>query len=352
MPGFSVPRFVRRGNNLNLISFAVLALSSVSAAALPQSASESPKVPIPFFYDAGQRTALKNLLQSDPTNVAIRSALVSAYERDNASSQATEDILWFIEHQPDHWVLTAYGRSEPSKLPVADSQLDQAKALWEQQIVSHADMSLVLLNAGLFLECVDFSKARDLFERARKLEPTNPVFVFAEGRAFAMQPDTQATYSTLLASRDFELLSAAGWALVATSANKTREALGLEFMAKAAELDPNNRQLRKALETAQKPTAITQRASAIEQLKPGTSPILKIAPIYPQEAKSAREQGTVVFSVVIDRYGFPTSARLIRGSSLLVQPAANALQRWIFKPLLVSGAGVSIETATTFNFEL
>ena len=101
-------RFLRDWSGPNVTSFAFLAACFVIlyAGALHQSAAEPPAVTIPFFYDAAQRLEMENKLRNDPTNVELRSVSVSACARDKALNQATEHILWFIEHQPDHWVLT------------------------------------------------------------------------------------------------------------------------------------------------------------------------------------------------------------------------------------------------------
>ena len=76
------------------------------------------------------------------------------------------------------------------------------------------------------------------------------------------------------------------------------------------------------------------------------------SPIYPKEARDQKIQGMVVLRVVIDRQGKVKTLAVISGHQLLVDAAKEAAQRWTFKPYLVDGKAVEVETQLTVNFSL
>jgi len=86
---------------------------------------------------------------------------------------------------------------------------------------------------------------------------------------------------------------------------------------------------------------------------PLTEPVLerKVAPIYPPLAKKARVQGAVVLMVVIGTDGKVRSAKVISGHPLLTGAALDAVRQWEYKPYLVNGNPVQIETQVTIKFE-
>jgi TonB family protein len=80
--------------------------------------------------------------------------------------------------------------------------------------------------------------------------------------------------------------------------------------------------------------------------------ISKVPPIYPPDAKAARIQGSVVIGVIIGRDGNVQSERLISGHPLLAPAAMDAVKQWKYRPYLLNGNAVEVDTQVTVNFTL
>src|SRR5215467_4751152 len=80
--------------------------------------------------------------------------------------------------------------------------------------------------------------------------------------------------------------------------------------------------------------------------------IQKIEPPYPPLARAARVQGEVVLSALIDSNGQITNLQLISGHSMLVPAAISAVKQWRYKPYLLNGQLVEVETIIIVIFSL
>jgi TonB family protein len=80
--------------------------------------------------------------------------------------------------------------------------------------------------------------------------------------------------------------------------------------------------------------------------------IKKVEPEYPQEARDQRIQGAVVLQIEISEAGDVKDARLISGHPLLAPPAIEAVKQWKYKPYLLNGEPVQVETRVTVDFGL
>lgn len=79
----------------------------------------------------------------------------------------------------------------------------------------------------------------------------------------------------------------------------------------------------------------------------------KVPPIYPPEARQAGIQGAVVLHAVIGKDGTIRSLKLVSGPDELLEKAAwTAVSQWIYKPFLLNGNPVDVETTITVNFSL
>jgi periplasmic protein TonB len=77
----------------------------------------------------------------------------------------------------------------------------------------------------------------------------------------------------------------------------------------------------------------------------------KVDPIYPDAAKSAGQHGSVVLQVLIARDGTVQDAKFLQGSLLLARAAIDAVKQWHFKPYLLNGRPVSVQTTVTLDFK-
>lgn len=80
--------------------------------------------------------------------------------------------------------------------------------------------------------------------------------------------------------------------------------------------------------------------------------INKVEPVYPQLARGARVQGQVVLTAIISKDGTIQDLRVLSGHPLLVQAALDAVRQWRYKPYLLNGEPVEVETTVTVIFSL
>ncbi|HUR36473.1 MAG TPA: energy transducer TonB, partial [Terriglobales bacterium] len=75
-------------------------------------------------------------------------------------------------------------------------------------------------------------------------------------------------------------------------------------------------------------------------------------PVYPMIAKNARISGAVVLAATISKNGNIENLRLISGPPMLVNAAMDAVKQWRYKPYMLNGDPVEVETSITVNFTL
>jgi TonB family protein len=80
--------------------------------------------------------------------------------------------------------------------------------------------------------------------------------------------------------------------------------------------------------------------------------IKKVQPRYPDDAKQARIQGQVVLQADIDKNGDVESITLVSGHPMLAPAAIEAVKQWKYKPYLLNGEPMKVETQITVNFSL
>lgn len=80
--------------------------------------------------------------------------------------------------------------------------------------------------------------------------------------------------------------------------------------------------------------------------------IHKVAPVYPPEAKRARVQGTVILAAIIGKDGRIKNLQVVSGPSALADAAVGAVQQWRYRPYILLGEPVEVDTQITVNFNL
>lgn len=80
--------------------------------------------------------------------------------------------------------------------------------------------------------------------------------------------------------------------------------------------------------------------------------VRKIEPAYPKLALAARITGVVVLKAVIDRQGGITEAQVVSGHPILVPAAIEAVKQWRYRPYLLNGEPVEVETYITVTFQI
>jgi protein TonB len=78
----------------------------------------------------------------------------------------------------------------------------------------------------------------------------------------------------------------------------------------------------------------------------------RVQPNYPPLARQARIQGSVVLQAEISKDGAIENLRLMSGHPMLAPSAIEAVRQWRYKPYILNGEPVAVETQITVNFTL
>lgn len=80
--------------------------------------------------------------------------------------------------------------------------------------------------------------------------------------------------------------------------------------------------------------------------------VKKVDPAYPEMARIARIQGRVVLSAQISTEGKVISVRAVSGHPILIQSAIDAVHQWEYRPYLLDGQPVEVDTIVEVPFSL
>jgi TonB family protein len=80
--------------------------------------------------------------------------------------------------------------------------------------------------------------------------------------------------------------------------------------------------------------------------------LTQVTPVYPEEAKRARIEGSVLLDVIISKEGVPENIRIEEGSRELQQSALDAVRQWRWQPYLLNGEPIEVETTVTVVYTL
>jgi TonB family protein len=105
------------------------------------------------------------------------------------------------------------------------------------------------------------------------------------------------------------------------------------------------------------PTPLRAQEGAPQRIRIGRQVVANkliyhVPPKYPPIAKAAGIQGTVKLDAVIGKDGTVKELKVLSGHPLLVKAAIDAVRKWRFKPTLLNGVPVEVETAIEVNFGL
>ncbi len=82
------------------------------------------------------------------------------------------------------------------------------------------------------------------------------------------------------------------------------------------------------------------------------SVIRKVLPVYPQIAKTAHISGTVVLHAIIGTDGTVQDLQYVSGPPLLMRAALDAVRQWRYRPTLLNGEPVQVDTTISVLFSL
>ena len=80
--------------------------------------------------------------------------------------------------------------------------------------------------------------------------------------------------------------------------------------------------------------------------------ISKTTPLYPTIARTAGISGTVVLAATISKAGTIENLRVLSGHPMLTRAAIEAVQTWRYRPYLLNGQPVEVETTINVVFSM
>jgi protein TonB len=80
--------------------------------------------------------------------------------------------------------------------------------------------------------------------------------------------------------------------------------------------------------------------------------ISRVEPRYPALALQTKTEGVVRLHAIISRDGRITSLDILSGHPLLVKAALEAVSQWRYRPTMLNGEPVEVETSITVIFQL
>jgi periplasmic protein TonB len=110
--------------------------------------------------------------------------------------------------------------------------------------------------------------------------------------------------------------------------------LGLGILA-AAQTDPS------------KPMRLRISSGLAEKMK-----IHDVQPGYPMTAREHGIEGDVILLATIDRQGKVSNLRVSEGNPILADAAVGAVKHWKYKPYLLNGEPVEVETTVKVRFHM
>jgi protein TonB len=88
----------------------------------------------------------------------------------------------------------------------------------------------------------------------------------------------------------------------------------------------------------------------VSQLNEGQL-VNRVEPVYPHIAAVSEIQGQVKLHAIIGRDGRIQSLSAVSGHPLLVRAALEAVEQWRYRPYILNGEAVEVETFITVNFK-
>jgi protein TonB len=80
--------------------------------------------------------------------------------------------------------------------------------------------------------------------------------------------------------------------------------------------------------------------------------VKKVQPQYPRNALSMHVEGAVELIATISTSGNISKVKILSGEKLLTGAAVDAVKQWKYRPYLLNGEPVEIQTQITVNFKL
>jgi protein TonB len=78
----------------------------------------------------------------------------------------------------------------------------------------------------------------------------------------------------------------------------------------------------------------------------------RVVPVYPPIPKALHREGIVVLQATISTTGRIENLQVVSGDPMLTQAANDAVRNWRYRPYLLNGQPVEVETTINVVFKL
>jgi protein TonB len=78
----------------------------------------------------------------------------------------------------------------------------------------------------------------------------------------------------------------------------------------------------------------------------------RVDPVYPDVARAAQIEGTVILEAIVDEVGQVVDLRVLRSQSVLDKAALEAVRQWRYAPVLLNGRPVPFVLTVVVTFRL
>jgi beta-lactamase regulating signal transducer with metallopeptidase domain len=319
-----------------------------------------PNVRLPFENDitAEQAASLEQKLSANPEDEKARVDLSAYYFTTSQADKRVALVNWMIEHHPES---TVHSLMSMSVLPRRDGGAAYTGAVerWHAQLAAHPNDANVLLNAAKAIGQANVNEEIELLKRAQSIDHDRftALLVQLYGETLAAGPMGRAEGLAMVReevarSSDAALIGGTGALMVERAVLsmdrpsydwQAVRSMALDLLARAQSLEPSNQKWTDAAEGARRmpgPLAATATAS------PAGAPMrIRIG------AKVAQSNLiTANFQVTIGTDGHVTQVTLVSGPPALVQAAIAAVSQYVYKPTLLNGKPVEVQTTVEVVF--
>lgn len=78
--------------------------------------------------------------------------------------------------------------------------------------------------------------------------------------------------------------------------------------------------------------------------------IVSRVPVLPDDVRASGVTGVVRMQALINRAGYVSRLHVLQGATALRHPALEAVSAWRYRPYMVNGRAVDVETTITVDF--
>jgi TonB family protein len=80
--------------------------------------------------------------------------------------------------------------------------------------------------------------------------------------------------------------------------------------------------------------------------------INKVLPVYPEDARKSKIEGTVVLDAIISKEGIVENLTVVSGPKELQESSLDAVRQWKYKPYLLNGDPIEVKTTVKLVYTL